>query len=351
MRLCTWILFSLVCSQLGGKIAYGQATDRPLDRFEFNQIQMGMPFRLVVYAHDEESANAAARAAFARIKQLNGVMSDYDPDSELMQLCRTAGSGKPVPVSRDLQAVLTRALALSKKSDGAFDVTVGPLVKLWRKARKTRELPPADELADALKRVGYRHVRLDEQAGTVELLVPGMQLDLGGIGVGYAVDEALAVLKTHGIRSALLDGSGDIGVSDAPPGTAGWRIGIAPLDPEKTPSRYLLLKNGAVTTSGDAYQFVEVGGKRYSHIVDPQTGLGLSERSSVTVIAGNCTDADSFTKAVSVLGPVKGLALIDATPGMAAIVVRAPAGKPVTHESQRITDWVFEKPAPKPASQ
>jgi thiamine biosynthesis lipoprotein len=303
---------------------------------------MGMPFQLVVYARDEDSANAAATAVFARIKQLNGVMSDYDPDSELMQLCRTAGSGQAVKVSRDLQSVLSRALDLSKKSDGAFDVTVGPVVKLWRKARKTKTMPPADELADALKRVGYRNIRIDEQAGTVELLVPGMQVDLGGIGVGYAIDEALTVLETKGIKSALVDGSGDIGVSDPPPGQLGWRIGIAPLDPEKTPSRYLILKNGAVTTSGDAYQFVEIGGKRYSHIVDPKTGLGLTERSSVTVIARNCTIADSYTKAVSVLGPEKGLALIDATAGAAAIIMRAPTGQPELRESKRIAEFTFE---------
>ncbi len=171
-----------------------------------------------------------------------------------------------------------------------------------------------------------------------------MLLDLGGIAVGYAVDEALALLKTRGIASALVDGSGDIGVTDAPPGQAGWRIGIAPLDVEKEPSRYLILKNAAVTTSGDAFQFVEFEGKRYSHIVDPQTGLGLVDHSSVTVIARNCTIADSYTKAVSVLGPERGLKLIDETPGAAAIVVRAPQGKAESFESLQLRDYHFEEP-------
>jgi thiamine biosynthesis lipoprotein len=339
MRLIIWML----CGLLYSTIAFGQATDRSLARFEFNQIQMGMPFRLVVYARDEDSANAAASTAFGRIKQLNAVMSDYDPDSELMQLCRTAGSGQSVKVSPDLKAVLSRALALSRKSEGAFDVTVGPIVKLWRKARRSKTLPAADELAAARKLVGYRNVRLDEEAATVELLLPGMQLDLGGIGVGYAIDKALAVLKARDIQSALIDGSGDIGVSDAPPGEPGWRIGIAPLDADKEPNRFLILKNGAVTTSGDAYQFVEVGGKRYSHIVDPKTGLGLTERSSVTVIAADCTVADSYTKAVLVLGPERGLALIDATPGAAAIVIRAPHGETETFESKRFRELRIEE--------
>ena len=322
----------------------GQTTDRLPERFEFTQFQMGMNFRVVLYAPDEDSANAAASAAYARIKQLNGLMSDYEPQSELMQLCRTAGLGKQVPVSRDLLAVLSHSLALSKKSDGAFDVTVGPVVKLWRKARRTKQFPAVDELAAARELVGFRHLRVDEQAGAVELLKPGMLLDLGGIAVGYAVDEALAVLQARGITSALIDGSGDIGVSDPPPGQAGWRIGIAPLDADKDPSRYLILKNAAVTTSGDAFQFVEFDGKRYSHIIDPQTGLGLLDRSSVTVIARNCTIADSYTKAVSVLGPERGLKLIDETPGAAAIIVRAPQGKVESFESMRLKDYQFEEP-------
>ncbi|MBI3864876.1 MAG: FAD:protein FMN transferase [Planctomycetia bacterium] len=337
MHCAAWILLSAV--------SLGQTADRPLERFEFSQIQMGMPFRVVVYARDEDSANAAASAAYARIKQLNGVMSDYEPESELMQLCRTAGSGQKVKVSRDLLTVLSRSLDLSKKSNGAFDVTVGPIVKLWRKARRTKTLPEPDELAAARRLVDYRQIRLDGQAGTVELGIPGMQLDLGGIGVGYAIDEALAVLAARGIRSALVDGSGDIGVSDAPPGQPGWRVGLAPLDADREPSRYLILKNGAVTTSGDAFQYVEVAGQRYSHIVDPSTGLGLTERSSVTVIALNCTVADSYTKAVSVLGQEQGLALIDATPGAAAIIVRAHEGRVETLESKRVRELRWEGPA------
>jgi thiamine biosynthesis lipoprotein len=324
-------------------LAVGQTTDRLRERFEFTQIQMGMPFRIVLYAPDADSANAAARAAYARIRQLNGIMSDYEPDSELMRLCRTAGSGKAVAVSPDLLAVLSHSLALSKKSDGAFDVTVGPLVKVWRKARKTKTFPTEDELAAARSVVGFRNVRIDEKAGTVELLKAGMQLDLGGIAVGYAIDDVLKLLAARGITSALIDGSGDIGVSDAPPGAAGWRIGIAPLDAEAEPGRFVILKNAAVTTSGDAFQFVEFHGKRYSHIVDPKTGLGLVDRCHVTLLARNCTTADSYTKAVAVLGPARGLALIDDTPGAAAIVVRAPEGKVELHESKRLAEYALEE--------
>ncbi|MFN0054828.1 MAG: FAD:protein FMN transferase [Planctomycetales bacterium] len=318
----------------------GLSAESPPQRYEFRQMQMGMPFKIVVYAVDEDSANGAARAAYARIRQLNGIMSDYDADSELMRLCRTAGRGERVPVSPELLAVLSRAQTLSRHSDGAFDVTVGPLVRLWRQARKSGQFPSPEAVEEARGAVGYRQIALDEPAGTVELKHTGMRLDLGGIAAGYAVDEALRVLKQQGIHSALIDASGDIGVSDPPPGQAGWRIGIAPLEPEADPSRYLLLKNAAVTTSGDAYQFIEFEGRRYSHIVDPRTGLGLTERSSVTVIAPDCTTADSYATAVSVLGPDKGLKLIEATPHAAALIVRAPDGTPQTFESKRLKQYL-----------
>jgi thiamine biosynthesis lipoprotein len=336
-------MFTCCCWLAAATLVLGQTTDRLPERFEFTQIQMGMPFRIVLYALDADSANAAARAAYARIRQLNAIMSDYDDESELMRLCKTAGTGQVVPVSRDLLVILTQSLALSNRSEGAFDVTVGPLVKLWRKARRTKQFPTPEELAAARSAVGYRHLRIDEKAGTVELLKKGMQLDLGGIAVGYAIDDVLKLLKDRGITSALIDGSGDIGVSDAPPGTTGWRIGIAPLEADSEPSRFVILSNAAVTTSGDAYQFVEFDGKRYSHIVDPQTGLGLVDRSSVTLLAPNCTVADSYTKAIAVLGPVKGLRLIDEIPGAAAIVVRAPQGKIETFESKRLGEYVFEE--------
>jgi FAD:protein FMN transferase len=316
-----------------------QADNRSPMRFEFTQIQMGMPFKLVLYAADEDSANGAARAAYARIRELNGIMSDYEPDSELSRLCATAGTGKSVPISPDLLRILLRAQALAKASDGAFDVTVGPCVRLWRKARREKSFPTPAEFAAARRAVGWSNLTIDEEHATARLALPRMQLDLGGIAVGYAIDETLALLKARGITSALIDGSGDIGVSAAPPGTTGWKIGIAPLEPEAPPSRYIVLAHAAVTTSGSAFQYVEFEGKRYSHIVDPHTGLGLTDRASVTVIARDCTTADSYATAVSVLGAQRGLALIEKTEGAAALIVRQASGKSEVIESQRLRDY------------
>src|SRR5262249_39046856 len=186
-------------------------------------------FRIVLYAPDEATAKKASDAAFARIAELDGIMSDYKPASELMQLCKKAG-GDPVPVSDDLLAVLTRSLEIARLSEGAFDITVGPVVRLWRRARRTMVLPDADELARALKLVGYQQVQIDAKNRTVRLTAKGILLDLGGIAKGYAAQAALEVLRRHGIRHALVAAGGDIAVGDAPPGAAGWRVGIAPLE-------------------------------------------------------------------------------------------------------------------------
>ncbi len=301
---------------------------------------MGVPFVAAFYACDEAVANQAITAVWARIEHLNSLMSDYDSSSELMRLCRDSGPGKPVAVSRELFFVLSKAAEVSAASDGTFDVSVGPLVKLWRRARRQKELPNAKHLAEARELVGFRNIKLcrlgtparplragegkDGQEcpsyGTVELLQAGMKLDLGGIAVGYAGDEALKVLRQHGISRAMIDGSGDIVLGDPPPGETGWRIGIASLrEPDAPPKQFVRLANCSISTSGDAFQFVELSGQRYSHIVDPQTGLGLTRRSSVTVIAPDGITADSLATAVSVLGPERGLKLIESQPCTAAL--------------------------------
>ena len=329
------------------------AAEKRLQRYEFLQIEMGVPFRIVLYADNDALANKAAAAAYARIKRLNAALSDYDPDSELMRLCRSSGPGKPVKVSPELQQVLRQAAELSNATDGAFDVTVGPLVRLWRIARRRKKLPETHVIDAARKLVGYRNMRLDPKAGTVELLVSGMRLDLGGIAKGFAGDEALKVLKKHGITRALIDGSGDVVVGDPPPGRDGWMIEVFALKRRgirastqsvnnRSAPRYISLANAAVATSGDAFQFVNIGGKRYSHIIDPKTGLGLTTSSSVTVIAPSGMKADSLASAVSVLGPDRGLKLIDQIQCTAALVVQLVDGRPREFRSRRFSRFVGE---------
>ena len=289
-------------------------------RFEFTRPQMGVPFRLVLYARDEATASPAAEAAFARVADLNATLSDYDPDSELSRLGRTSGTGAWVPVSDDLWRMLAAGQRLSRETDGAFDVTVGPLVNLWRKARRERRLPAERLLAEARSRVGWPQLELDPRRRAARLLVPDMRLDLGGIAKGYAVDEALKVLRAHGIRAALVSGGGDLAVSDAPPGRPGWRIELPGPEEAAAAPGFVRLRRAALATSGDLFQFVEVGGVRYSHIVDPRTGLGLTNRSLVTVIARDCQTADSLATALGVLGAERGRAPLRAARAEAQVV-------------------------------
>lgn len=311
-------------------------------RFEFTSIHMGTEWKIIAYAADEKLAEEATDAAFKRVAELDSVMSDYNPKSELMKLCAAndAAPGKPIAVSDDLLKVLTLAQGVSEQTDGAFDVTVGPVVKLWRTARKTKQLPKADELKTAKERVGYKMLALDAKAKTVTLAKANMRLDLGGIGKGFAADEAMAVLKAKGIRSALIAASGDITVSAAPPDKDSWVVDIAPLTKDG-PRRTLKLANASVSTSGDLFQHVEIDGVRYSHVLDPKTGLGLTGRRSATVIAPKGWQADALTKGASLLPADKLVKLIDGIDGAAAFVAvkETEAAKEQVIRSKRFADF------------
>ena len=292
-----------------------------LERFEFAETHMGSQFKVVLYTLDEPTARRASRAAFARIAALDATLSDYRPDSELSRLCDQAG-GPPVPVGKDLFDLLARSKTMYERSGGAFDVTIAPVGRLWRRARRDRKLPDPELLAKARALVGSDRMRLDAEARTVQLLQPGMKIDLGAIAKGYASDEAVQVLKEEGVPRALVAGSGDIVVGDSPPGALGWTIGIAPLDdPAAPPTKFLRVRNAAVSTSGDAARFVEIGGTRYSHIIDPKTGLGMVEHAGVTVIAPDGATADALDTTVYLLGPEKGIALVESF-GASVLIVR-----------------------------
>ena len=327
-----------------GLVSGAAVAQQPLARFEFSQIHMATQFRIVLYAKDETIAKKAADAAFARIAQLDRSMSDYQPDSELMQLCKKAG-GEPESVGEDLFAIIARSLEISGLCDGAFDITAGPIIRLWRRARRTLKLPDPQEMADARKLVGYAKIHLDETRRTIQLMDKGMLLDLGGIAKGYAAQVALEVLRSHGIHQAMVAAAGDIAVGHAPPDAKGWRVGIAPLDnPNAKPTRYLSLTNAAVSTSGDAEQYVVIDGTRYSHIVDPRTGLGLTTHMSCTVIARDGTTADAIATALCVLGPERGLPLIEKQDGAAALWVIADEKKGHTvYESKQFAQFEDRK--------
>ncbi|MEP6537206.1 MAG: FAD:protein FMN transferase [Bryobacteraceae bacterium] len=278
------------------------------ERFERVEPHMGTLFRITVDAPTVEAAHAAFDAAFARVHELDEILSDYKPQSELMKL-----SVRPMRVSADLFHVLEASQELAEQTGGAFDVTAGPVIRLWRKARRDRALPTNEAIADALGRTGYRKLTLDRAAQTVCLGQQGMQLDSGGIAKGYAADEALRVLQTLGLHDALVAASGDIVVGRKP-------MSIA-VEPAAGFRRRVTLSNAAVSTSGDTEQFLDLDGKRYSHIVDPRNGQALTNRIGVTVAAPRGITSDSLATAVCVMGAERGLRFLKQQPGVSALIV------------------------------
>lgn len=326
------ICLTLLCLGSNSPQARGEGARQSLQRYSFTQVEMGTKFTITFYAAGQMVANTASEAAFARIGELNSLLSDYDEESELSRLSAGSPHSQPVPISPELTTVLDHALRLSQATDGAFDVTVGPIVRLWRRARRQYKFPSDERLQAAKAATGYKLLVLDVEESTAQLKAPQMQLDLGGIAKGYAADEALRVLKQHGITRALVDAGGDVVAGDPPPNEEGWRIAIAePRDANEIAdgqheriARYVHIANAAVAQSGDTFQFVELNGVRYSHIVDPRTGLGLTNQLAVTVIAAEGISADSLASALSVLGHEKGLALIEKLDGTEALLLPRP---------------------------
>ncbi len=294
-------------------------------RYAFTHRQMGTTFQVLLYAPDSVRAREAVTAAFRRIDTLNAILSDYRDDSELNALCRTAGSGQWVRVSPDLWRVLRLSHRAARQSHGAFDLTVGPVVRLWRRVRRQHELPTDAALREARSRTGYAYVRYRPLRKAVRLQKPGMQLDPGGIGKGYAVDEALKTLAQHGIETALVDGGGNLAVGAPPPGKAGWQVQVGAMEGDTSHAVTVMLHHAGVSTSGDRYQYVEIDGKRYSHIVDPATGTGLVNQCTVSIIARNGAEADWLSTAASVLGPAKALRLVKKVPKASAYILEPAA--------------------------
>ncbi|MCW3090052.1 MAG: ApbE family lipoprotein [Ferruginibacter sp.] len=272
-------------------------------RFSFTEPKMGSPFTIVFYSGDSLQANAIAKRCFHLVDSFNLVFSDYIDSSELSRLNASSGKGlNPVQVSPALYEIIALSKKAFYKSDGAFDITIGPLVKLWRQSRKVKQFPSGDSVQSALNQTGFGNLSIDSFHKTVALTKAGMQLDLGGIAKGWIAQKIIDFLHTQQVNHALADAGGDIAMSEAPPGTGGWTIGVnIPETTDELLSKKLFLKNKAVATSGDAYQFMMKDGKKYSHIIDPRTGYGVTSQRNVTVIARDGATADWLATACSIL--------------------------------------------------
>ncbi len=285
-----------------------------LERYEYRQVVFGVEARLVLYATDDKTALTAAEAAWARFEELDAALSDWRVDSEL-SLLREAPVGEPLPIGTDLFAVLQLADELHSATAGAFDASVGPFVKLWREARTLNRLPAQEDLAAAAVAVGWDKLTLEasgDGAGFVVLTVPGMALDLGGLAKGYGAQQALLAMSAVGVNRALVEVGGDVAAGDAPPDRDGWDT-LAGCGPGRAVR--VSLTNESLAVSGDTEQFLEVDGRRYSHLIDPRTGLAVSQRTCASVVAKSGAVADALASAVQVIGPREGRSVVGRVAG------------------------------------
>ena len=280
------------------------------ERFVFEEPHIGTLVRIILYAPSQDVAERAAGEAFDSFRRVNSIMNTYDRDSELSQLCATRGW---IRVSDDLFTVLQAARHYNAISDGAFDVTVGPMVRLWRRSFRQRELPTERRIEEAKQLVGNHLWEMDKCTKSVRLLKEGMVFDLSAIAKGYAVDRAFEIIQRHGITSVLVDAGGDFSIGAAPPNTEGWRIAKN--------DETVLMQNTAMATSGGQFQYVDIDGVRYLHIVDPKTGLGMTSAKTVHIIAPTAMEADALATAVFVLGRERGKALIATLPKVSVEMV------------------------------
>lgn len=278
-------------SLLSGRMALDQIPT-PAQPQVFTQVHMGVSVRLTLFSTNEDQARVAAEKAFGRFREIDSRMSDYQQASELSQINRS--SGNPTIVSDEMIRILAQARQISVETDGIFDVTVGPLIALWRKSRQSGKIHLPLEFETARLNTGMKYLRISPHRNEVSILKPGVRIDLGGIAKGFACHQTILESQRAGIRSAMIEAGGDLYCSDAPPGKTAWRIQI------QGTSQFLEVKNAAVSTSGSTEQFVTIDGKRYSHLVDPRTGLGIQNLRQTTVIGKNGARVDALATALCI---------------------------------------------------
>jgi thiamine biosynthesis lipoprotein len=289
---------------LTATLALAPPRDRPAgERITLSGEAMGTTFTVIAEGADADGLTRAARAALDEAVRLDGLLSNYRSDSEWSLVNREAGR-RPVRVSPELFGVLAASLEYARRTDGAFDVTVGPLMKAWGFFNAEGALPDPSVLAQARARVGSAYVRLDPSAGTVEFARPGIELDPGGIGKGYAVDRMVAVLSRSGVAAAFVSagGSSIYGLGTPAGDPRGWLVRLRDPRAAARTAAEIHLRNASLSTSGSYEKFFRAGGQVYSHIMDPRTGRPAAGTSSVSVLAPRAIDGDAWTTAFFVHG-------------------------------------------------
>ncbi len=293
------VIVLLLASGISGRQASLRAE---MLRYENSTSAMGSVYTIAAYGEDRAQLSAAVSAALQEARRLDDLLSNYKPESELSEINREAAR-RPVKVSVELFDLLEKCQQYSARSEGAFDWTVGPLMRVWGFYRGTGHLPEPAKIHEALQNVGYRHIHLDPQSRTVSFDKPGVELDPGGIGKGYAVDKMADVLRDAGIHSALISAAGSsIYAMGAPPGEKGWHVRIRDPKSEEITAAEVDLKDQSLSTSGTYEKFFQADGKIYSHIMDPRTGYPALGMLSVSVITPKTIDSEAWTKPFFVNG-------------------------------------------------
>jgi FAD:protein FMN transferase len=290
----------------------------PCHFFKYHQVAMGTVIEITLIGDDEEAANKAALQAFQEVKRIEALMSPWLESSDVTRINRSAGK-EWVGVSPETMEVIKKAQEIPKLSEGGFDITVGPLTELWRRARE-KKIPPSDEeVKEKLDLVNFKNIEMNRE-GKVFLKKKGMAIDLGGIAKGHAVDRGFDILRSLGYKNLIVNAGGDLRVGGTK-SSQPWSIGIQnPREPQKILTR-IPVSDKAVATSGDYEKFFIYEGKRYHHIFSPRDGFPADGCQSVTIVAKDCITADALATAVFVLGPEKGYALCQKLEGVDCLIV------------------------------
>ena len=270
-------------------------------KFSYSEMKMGSAFNLIIVSADSNKANHLARKSYELVDSLNHIFSNYDSSSELSKINASAGL-LPYKMSTAMLDLVQKSQYAYIQSKGAYDISIGPLSSLWRNARKAKLFPEASTVLATKKLVGLNQVKINKRLGTIFLPNANMQLDFGGIAKGYIAQWVINFLKANGIQQALVDAGGDIVMSGPPLNQQGWLIGVnLPETTDQLLNKKLQLSNCSVATSGDVFQFIEYKGVKYSHIINPLTGYGVTNLRNVTIVAKTGATADWLATACSIL--------------------------------------------------
>ena len=313
-------LVSLCIALFSGNIL-AQGKEQEVTGFTTTFPSMGTLVSLQSFSNDSEHVGKVFKHTEMEIDRLVQIFSDYAEESEVRWLTKDENINSWQSVSPELWDVIKASDEWYRLSDGAFDASIGQLSILWRKARQSKRIPTAEEIAIARSQSGWHHIELDEEKKSVRIDLAGLRLDFGAIAKGYIIEKAILNLAANGLPSSLVRAGGDLRCGDSPPGRQGWKIEIAKIDDSDDEPDRFFISNAAISSSGDLYQYIEMDGKRRSHVLDPKTGIGVEGPMMVTVIAPNAMEADASDTAICVLGHDIGMKLAKRRPDLKVRIV------------------------------